>query len=87
MKRLALGLVILLIGGAVAVVIVRAQATGGPIYSVSQLDARLRHDPVSVVGHVVAARGAVTGRIPCSASGRARIGDQAPPARAMRARS
>lgn len=59
MKRILLMIAALLIAGAVVAFAERARGAAGPIYSVAQIDARLRSDPASLMGRVVAVRGVV----------------------------
>ncbi len=59
MKRLMIGIAVLLIAGAGGGIAMRQLVDAGPIYSVSQLDAVLRSHPAAVIGHVVLVRGAV----------------------------
>ena len=59
MKRLKLGIAVLLIAGSAGGIAVRNLVDAGPIYSVSQLDAVLRSNPAALLGHVVLVRGIV----------------------------
>jgi hypothetical protein len=61
MKRAILALLGLASAAGLLMVVMQGTGVAGPVYSVTELRARLTHDPSAWVGHVVLVRGTVTG--------------------------